>query len=152
MYYNGNTVFTYAVGLEKGQKTVRLSLGKGEYTIKDMSVYTGVLNEGTGLYQSVFRVDKGQTKGNLIQGRIKSQKDGMFITSIPFDKGFEVTIDGVKVKGEKVNKAFLGFHLAAGKHKIRILYHAPGVTAGKILTGLGVLIVIAGAVRKKKIR
>ena len=34
-------------------------------------------------------MDKGQTKGNLIQGRIKSQKDGMFITSIPFDKGFE---------------------------------------------------------------
>ena len=150
MYYNRNTVFTYAVGLEKGQKTVRLSLGKGEYTIKDMSAYNGVLNEDTGLYQSVFRVDKEQTKGNLIQGRIKSQKDGMFITSIPFDKGFEMTIDGVKVKCEKVNKAFLGFHLEAGKHKIRILYHAPGVTAGKILTGLGVLIVIAGAVRKKK--
>ena len=125
-------VFTYAVGLEKGQKTVRLSLGKGEYTIKDMSAYNGVLNEDTGLYQSVFRVDKEQTKGNLIQGRIKSQKDGMFITSIPFDKGFEMTIDGVKVKCEKVNKAFLGFHLEAGKHKIRILYHAPGVTAGKI--------------------
>ena len=70
--------------------------------------------------------------------------------SIPFDKGFEMTIDGVKVKCERVNKAFLGFHLEAGKHKIRILYHAPGVTAGKILTGLGVLIVIAGAVRKKK--
>lgn len=64
-----------------------------------MSAYNGVLNEDTGLYQSVFRVDKGvQTKGNLIQGRIKSQKDGMFITSIPFDKGFEMTIDGVKVK------------------------------------------------------
>ena len=121
VYYNRNTVFTYAVGLED-----------------------------TGLYQSVFRVDKEQTKGNLIQGRIKSQKDGMFITSIPFDKGFEMTIDGVKVKCEKVNKAFLGFYLEAGKHKIRILYHAPGVTAGKILTGLGVLIVIAGAVRKKK--
>lgn len=150
MYYNRNTVFTYAVGLGKGQKTVRLSLGKGEYTIKDMSAYNGVLNEDTGLYQSVFRVDKEQTKGNLIQGRIKSQKDGMFITSIPFDKGFEMTIDGVKVKCERVNKAFLGFHLEAGKHKIRILYHAPGVTAGKILTGLGVLIVIAGAVRKKK--
>ena len=75
IYYNGNTVFTYAVGLEKGQKTVLLSLGKGEYTIKDMRAYTGVLNEGTGLYQRVFRVDKGQTKGNLIQGRIKSQKD-----------------------------------------------------------------------------
>ena len=150
VYYNRNTVFTYAVGLEKGQKTVRLSLGKGEYTIKDMSAYNGVLNEDTGLYQSVFRVDKKQTKGNLIQGRIKSQKDGMFITSIPFDKGFEMTIDGVKVKCERVNKAFLGFHLEAGKHKIRILYHAPGVTAGKILTGLGVLIVIAGAVRKKK--
>ena len=48
MYYNRNTVFTYAVGLEKGQKTVRLSLGKGEYTIKDMSAYNGVLNEDTG--------------------------------------------------------------------------------------------------------
>ena len=86
VYYNRNTVFTYAVVLGKGQKTVRLSLGKGEYTIKDMSAYNGVLNEDTGLYQSVFRVDKKQTKGNLIQGRIKTQKEGMFITSIQFDK------------------------------------------------------------------
>lgn len=82
VYYNGNTVFTYAVGLEKGQKTVRLSLGKGEYTIKDMSVYTGVLNEGTGLYQSVFRVDKGQTKGNLIQ--VESKVRRMECSLLPF--------------------------------------------------------------------
>lgn len=63
MYYNRNTVFTYAVGLEKGQKTVRLSLGKGEYTIKDMSAYNGVLNEDTGLYQSVFGWIKSRRKG-----------------------------------------------------------------------------------------
>ncbi len=39
-----------------------------------MSAYNGVLNEDTGLYQSVFRVDKEQTKGNLIQGRIKKSE------------------------------------------------------------------------------
>ena len=89
-----------------------------------MRAYTGVLNEGTGLYQSVFRVDKGQTKGNLIQVESKVRRMECSLLPFPFDKGFEVTIDGVKMKGEKVNKAFLGFHLAAGKHKIRILYHA----------------------------
>ena len=152
VYYNGNTVFTYAVGLEKGQKTVCLSLGKGEYTIKDVRAYTRELNVDDGLYQSAFQVDKKQTKGNLIQGKIKTQKDGMFITSIPFDKGFEVTVDGTKVKCEKVNKAFLGFPLEAGKHEIRILYHAPGVAAGKGLTGLGVLFVAAGMIRKWRMR
>ena len=52
--------------------------------------------------------------------------DGYFVTSVPYDKGFTVKVDGHTVKTEKVNKAFLGFRIGAGTHHVKITYHAPG--------------------------
>lgn len=147
VYYNDNKEFTYAVGLKKGQKSVQLSLGEGDYTITDLCAYTGSI-EDYGLYQNGFSVEREKTKGNQICGKIKSQSDGVFITSIPYDKGFEIYVDGGKTTYEKVNKAFIGFRLGKGKHEIKMIYHAPGMKAGKILTVMGVLLVIAEIVRK----
>ena len=53
------------------------------------------------------------------------KKDGYFVTSIPFDKGFKITVDNKKIKPLKINKAFLGFKLEEGKHNISIEYIAP---------------------------
>ncbi|MFR3390480.1 MAG: YfhO family protein [[Clostridium] scindens] len=65
------------------------------------------------LYQSVFReADKKQTKGNQIAGTIQVKEDGYFITTIPYDKNFDITVDGKKTRARKVNTAFLGFPIS----------------------------------------
>lgn len=148
-YYNGNTEFTYAVPLEDGQDTVEMVFGKGNYGIADVKAYIGRLpvredevEKGTGeqLYQSVFRLNQERTKGNRIEGTIDLERPGYFITTIPYDENFEVLVDGEQVGTEEVDTAFLGFRIGAGKHEVRMVYHAPGVKAGKILSMVGAAI------------
>lgn len=157
-YYNKNTEFTYAVPLEDGQESVEITFGKGKYEIADVQAFLGELpvRDATaedGLYQSVFRPDLERTKGNRIAGTIDAKSPGYFITTIPYEENFEILMDGRTVEGEVVNAAFLGFRMEAGKHEVEIIYHAPGVKAGKLLSAAGALwFLLLYLVRHRRVR
>lgn len=141
IYYNGNTTFTYAIELEEGQTEVNLGFGAGDYEVYNLRCYIGSLSESVeSLCKTEFQVNREETKGNRIVGRIEGVKDGYLITSIPYDEHFEVQIDGKTVEYEKVNTAFLGAKMEEGMHEVEIVYHAPGVKLGKMLSMLGVLV------------
>mgnify|MGYP000976233360 FL=1 len=151
IYYNGNTTFTYAVNLKVGQTEVNLGLGAGNYEIRNLRCYIGNTDESLKtLCQSEFRVDKAQTKGNRIVGSVDGVKDGYLITSIPYDEHFEVKIDGKDVKYEKVNTAFLGVKMPDGTHEVEIVYHAPGLKMGKVLSVTGLLLLAGVMLWNKK--
>lgn len=97
-----------------------------------------------------FRVDKKQTEDNVIQGTIRVKKDGWFITSIPYDKHFKIYIDGKETEIQKVNTAFLGCKIESGNHEVKIIYHAPGTTTGKILSLIGMAGFLLLLVREKR--
>lgn len=139
-YKNENNVFTYAAPYSGNNAEMKLTLEKGEYEITDIRCFLGNVSDGTSLYQSEFVLDASKTKGNCICGHIDVQRNGYFITSIPFDENFEVTIDGKRSPVERVNTAFLGFAVAEGEHEIEIIYHAPGAAAGRMLSLLGILL------------
>ena len=161
-YYNDNTEFTYAIPLKDGQKSVEMVLGEGRYQISDAEAFLGMLPDGgnarmsdggeeqeetgqesgCGLYQSKIQIDKKRTKGNSIAGTIDVEQPGYFITTIPYDENFEIRVDDQEVEAEEVNTAFLGFGIEAGEHEIEILYYAPGVIAGKILSAAGILLLM----------
>ena len=88
-------------------------------------------------------VDWEQTKGSRIVGTIDVKNTGYFITSIPYDEGFEIFIDGEQAEAEKANLAFLGCAIKKGSHQIEILYRAKGASAGKILSCAGILLLLA---------
>ena len=89
---------------------------------------------------SEFSLDKPATKGNTIKGTIQAgEDDGYLITSIPYDENFKVYVDGKNTTYERVNTAFLGMKLSKGMHEIEIVYHAPGLMVGKILSLAGIL-------------
>lgn len=142
IYHNDNTIFTFVTELEAGQEKIPVTFSDGDYTLTGIKSYTGALSllTDTSLYQSEFIPDRAHTKGNHISGKISFSQNGYVITSIPFDKGFEVSIDGCAVIPEKVNTAFLGFPLSKGNHHLEITYHAPGAKVGKILSLLGLFL------------
>ena len=131
--------------LAQGQQDASLKLGKGVYDITDITCYGMSWDEeaGKNLYQSVFEADKKRTKGNRIAGTIQAKEDEYFITTIPYDKNFDVTVDGKKTRARKVNTAFLGFPISEGQHQIEIVYHAPGAGFGKFLSLLGAVMAAA---------
>ena len=138
IYYNGNTMFTYAVALNKGEEKAKLLLDSGDYDVKNVEAYMGQ-TEQTFSYH-IFQTDWKRTKGNRIEGTVKGMADGYFVTSVPYDKGFTVKVDGHTVKTEKVNKAFLGFRIGAGTHRVKITYHSPGKRAGMLVSVVGIFL------------
>ena len=138
IYYNGNTMFTYAVALNKGEEKAKLLLDSGDYDVKNVEAYMGQ-TEQTFSYHT-FQTDWKRTKGNRIEGTVKGMTDGYFVTSVPYDKGFTVKADGHIVKTEKVNKAFLGFRVGAGTHRVKITYHSPGKRAGMLISFVGIFL------------
>ena len=140
VYYNENKTFIYAVPLKDGEDTISVTFGKGKYQLSHVQAYLGSLPERSKtLYQSEVQVDKKLTKDNEIQGTIQVKNDGWFITSIPYDTHFKMYIDGKETKIQKVNTAFLGCEIGSGKHEVRIVYHAPGATAGKVFSMIGIV-------------
>ncbi len=142
LYYNGNTTFTYAVPLREGQRTVELSLGKGTYEITGLAAFVSQwpgTEEDSSLCQSELQIDKAAAKGGRISGTIEVKSTGYFITSIPYDDGFQILIDGRQTPARRVNTAFLGFPIGEGVHQIEITYRAPGLACGKAASLLGLL-------------
>ena len=154
VYYNENKIFTYAVPLKDGEDTISVTFGKGKYQLSHVQAYLGSLPERSELlYQSEIQVDKKQTEDNVIQGTIHVKKDGWFITSIPYDKHFKIYIDGKETEIQKVNTAFLGCKIESGNHELKIIYHAPGTTTGKVLSLIGIsgfVLVLVQEKRKQK--
>ena len=155
VYYNENKIFTYAVPLKDGEDNISVTFGKGKYRLRHVQAYLGSLPERSELlYQSEIQVDKKQTEDNVIQGTIRVKKDGWFITSIPYDKHFKIYIDGKETEIQKVNTAFLGCKIESGNHEVKIIYHAPGTTTGKVLSLIGIagfLLVLVQEKENKKI-
>ena len=142
------------MSLKDGEDTISVTFGKGKYQLSHVQAYLGSLPERSELlYQSEIQVDKKQTEDNVIQGKIHVKKDGWFITSIPYDKHFKIYIDGKETEIQKVNTAFLGCKIESGNHEVKIIYHAPGTTTGKVLSLIGIagfVLVLVQEKRKQK--
>ena len=55
-------------------------------------------------------------------------------TSIPYDKGWKIWVDGTAVSGRPVFDAFLGVDLEPGEHKIRLSCEPQGLKTGAVIT------------------
>ncbi len=152
VYYNGNRTFTYVMKLKKGQKKAELLFGEGTYSISNIRSFLGdaaVLSEDS-LYQSAFCPDWKMTEGSRICGDMDVVRTGYLVTSIPYDPGFEIWIDGTRAEKEIVNTAFLGAKISKGEHRIEIVYHAPGAFLGKAVSGMALVCLAAAGVLERK--
>lgn len=87
-----------------------------------------------------------------LSGTITASKDGVLMTSIPYDSGWSVTVDGVEVEVFSIADGFVGIDLAAGTHTITLIYRPKGLGVGMIISAVSLLtlIVLLIALRTKK--
>lgn len=79
-----------------------------------------------------------------LEGTVDAEESGLLFTSIPFETGWTVTIDGEEVKTEKIFDAFLAVDIPAGSHEIVLKYFPTGLKPGFLisLAALGILLVL----------
>lgn len=99
-----------------------------------------------------------------IKGTVTASEGEILFTSIPYQDGWTVKVDGKKVEPIEVVKAMIGVELEPGEHTVTFSYTPPGFTVGVVLfiLGIGMLVlfyrydkknnkVLIAAVRNKKL-
>ena len=74
-----------------------------------------------------------------IEGTITAMKDGVFMTSIPYDEGWTIYANGEEVETCRVLEGFLGAELPKGDYTIKMVYRCPGLLKGLITSLFGIL-------------
>lgn len=93
----------------------------------------------TSLGQGGLQVKK--SRGGKISGTITLREDQQEImTSIPYDEGWIIKVDGKKVEYTKYADTFLQFPCSAGEHTITMHYVSPGFHTGLLLGILGLIL------------
>ena len=106
-------------------------------------------NDIQDINKNVTRVNiDNKTIGDKIYANVNVEKDGYFVTTIPYDKGFTIKVDNNKIDYEIVNKAFVGFKINKGYHNVEISYRSPGKLIGIIFSSIGIVIYLI--IRKGK--
>ncbi len=67
-------------------------------------------------------------------------KDRLIFTTLSYDKGFHVYIDGAEAEKVCIADAFTGFYIPSGRHDIRISYISPGFKTGAAITAIFVVL------------
>ncbi len=73
-----------------------------------------------------------------IKGTVTASEGEVLFTSIPYQDGWTVKVDGKKVEPVEVVKAMIGVELTPGTHTVTFSYTPPGFTVGVILFVLGI--------------
>lgn len=149
-YANHNESFAYTVTLNQENQTADFIFEPGEYEISNLEAFTGNLSELSNekLYETPLKLEK--TEGDTLICSVNNKEAGYLITSIPYDEGFEIHINGEKTSVEKVNTAFVGAKVPKGKCTIEISYKAEGKTLGFLCTGAGILLLFGYKIRCNK--
>ena len=77
-----------------------------------------------------------------LKGNVTASEDGMLYTSIPYDKGWTVYVDGKKVTTHAFKNALLSIYLTEGYHEIEFEYTPLGYNQGLLLTTLSIVVFI----------
>ena len=87
-----------------------------------------------------------------VEGTVEAKKDGVLYTSIPYENGWTVKVDGEKVVPDDLKRAMIGIYLTEGSHKIEMSYVPDGFVNGLIISlfSLGALILVGITSRKSR--
>ncbi len=77
-----------------------------------------------------------------IKGSINAQRDGIMFTTISWEPGWTIKVDGVKTEPVQVCNALIGVPLTAGQHEIEMTFFPEGLSVGIICTISGILSII----------
>ena len=77
-----------------------------------------------------------------IKGTVSADKEGMLFTTIPYDKGWSVSVDGHWERIHDFYGAFIQVRLPEGTHTVEFRYQVPGFLAGLIISILALFALV----------
>ncbi len=133
--------------------TLTLTLDSG-YTSADVEMVLFGLNED--IYRQVWGQLSQETLNIVdnvatsLKGTIDVAENGILYTSIPYDAGWTVRVDGQKVETKSLNGSLMYIELDAGTHEIEMSFIPQGFIPGLMISAGCLFILIVIGFRRKK--
>lgn len=123
----------------QNQKDININIEPGTYLLSNFEIY---ILDNANIDNSIksfnkFIMNSITKKNELFNGKINVLKDGYFMFTIPYQKGFTIKIDNKEIDYKKVDNKYIGFPITSGTHTISVKYDVPGKQAGIILSIIG---------------
>ena len=83
------------------------------------------------------QISGGSTR---ISADFTAPRDGLLLTTIPYDKGWRVYLDGQKAETFSAAEAFIAVPVKAGSYKVTMRYNPEGLTAGCIISAICIVL------------
>ncbi len=144
-------IYDLGVVTPEDEVIVIINIPESQYGYIDFYPYyvnEDALNEGYEILkaQSLNVETFEETK---ISGTVSVNYDSLFFTSIPYDKGWTVKIDGKEIAKEDyvaLKDAYLCFNIPAGEHEIELSFMPQGLLLGAGVSALTVIALIFVAI------
>lgn len=143
LYPNNNNDFNYVLSGNE----LEIKVSKGIYNISNIKTY--IMDYKFIDDYDLFNMDV--INSEKISGNISVRNSGYFILSIPYDKGFDIKVNGENIYYDEIN-GLIGFYLDKGYYDINIKYIAPGLNIGKCLSGLGLILFIGVVFIERRVK
>ena len=140
--YFGNESFRIMKLMGTGlDMSLIMTITQNEVYLKENTPYFYQLDL-TAYKQAMERLKQGSwnleryTESSM-KGNVSAQTDGIFFTTLPYEKGWTIRVDGKKVPYYEAAEALIAFDLPAGTHEISMHFMPYGMKEGFILAVLG---------------
>lgn len=111
----------------------------------DMEIFKEAIDK---LNQNKFQVSKfadGDVEGNFY-----SDKPGYLLLTIPYDDGWKIQVNNMKVTAQRGGNTFLVVPVEPGDNNIILQYKIPGVVPGLLISLFTILVIYLLEKRKKR--
>ena len=126
------------VSIEYYYRSVTAGVSQSPYlgtALYDKEAYENIHHQLSNNTMQVDEMDDGYIKGS-----IDVPSDNIVFTSVPYDEGWKVYVDGKESKYVKVCGSFIALELEPGHHEIEMIYTPKGLYLG-IVISLGAMVI-----------
>ena len=139
--------------------TVTINADSGQFytKIQDSYIYyvdMDVMKDAFARIKEHQMVISDDYKEDDIRGTINTANDNQLVmTSIPYDEGWKIYVDGKKVEPVEISDALVGFYVEdAGDHEIRFLYRSNAFMIGLMITVISLSAFVLIIIFEKKLK
>ena len=131
-------------GSKDGQEQVSITFGENDRLILEDEIFYTIDRELFSRYCE--KLNRGGLKvsgygDGYLEGTIEVPEDRLMFTSIPYDPGWKVFVDGKQVSCTALfDKGFIGVELKQGVHRVRFEYFPKGLKLGAVISVTGLVL------------
>lgn len=135
--------------------TIEYKEGKGGSVVSYVCTMDEAVWQDAYKMLSASMLDVTDYGDSCLKGTINVQEDGVFVTSVPYEAGWKLKVDGhTREINELIGGAWISTSLSAGEHQIELSFRPPGLIAGLLITlaSIGLLIAAEWWRRRRMLR